>query len=216
MDSNIWDIKNKEKICCFDIDGVLLSDYPNCWIEFLNKQLNTNYTDLNEVKRNVAYDVYRKTKEQYRLSGIKETFYADIYAKSITARLKELGYTIVIMSARPVNNYPTLYQQTINWLNKNNITFDLIYFGEKDKHAKILCQLPHLKFMVEDNSYIANQISHFGYKVFLLKNKYNYQKKYSKNVIPIDSLCQILSYLDDSKDLNIPKSYNNKRKQNEA
>jgi len=50
MLSNLWEIKEKEKICCIDIDGVLLSSYPQCWIDFVNNKLKTYYDDLNQMK----------------------------------------------------------------------------------------------------------------------------------------------------------------------
>lgn len=192
MDNKIWEIKQKEKICCFDLDGVLLSSYPQCWINYVNKELKTNFTDLNEMKATISYDIYRKLKEQYRISGVKETLPADEEAELITKTLKQLGYTIIIMTARPAHKYPTLYTQTINWLRKNNISYNSIIFEEKNKHAKIISEFYNIKFMVEDNSYIANQISKWGYKVFLLKNKYNEKLKLEKSVILIKKLNDIL------------------------
>lgn len=191
MNNNIWEMKQKEKVCCLDIDGVLLSDYPNCWIKFVNDKMNTDFTNLNELKSKVSYDDYRNLKEVYRLSGIKETFKADIYATYVTNRLKALDYTIIIMTARPASKYPTLYTQTINWLKSNKIVYDLIYFGEKDKHAKILSEIPQMKFMVEDNSYIANQVASWGYKVFLISNDYNCNLRLHKNVVRVNSLKEV-------------------------
>ena len=192
MKSNFWELKNKEKICVFDIDGVLLSSYPACWIEFVNSKLKTNFNDLHEMKNTIPYEKYRKLKEEYRVCGIKATFSPDKFASSVTQKLKQLGYSCVIMTARPVDKYPQLYNLTLDWLRNNKIVCDLIYFGEKNKHAKILSELPHAKFIVEDNSYIANQISKWGYTVFLLTNKYNEKQKLEKNVVRIFKLGDIL------------------------
>ena len=43
MDTKIWEIKQAEKICCFDLDGVLLNSYPQCWVDYANKKLKTNF-----------------------------------------------------------------------------------------------------------------------------------------------------------------------------
>lgn len=195
MDNSIWDIKDKEKVCCFDIDGVLMSCYPDCWVNFVNKELDTEHENLNFVKASVPYDIYRTLKEKYRLSGIKESFPADKDAAELTKALKQKGYVIIIVTARPVQKYPCLYQQTMNWLNKNNITYDLVYFGEKNKHVKILTDIHNLKFMVEDNSYIANQVARWGYRVFLLDNIYNRGLTLEPNVIKVYSLKDIMRYL---------------------
>lgn len=194
MDLNIWDIKKAEKVCALDIDGVL-NDYPKCWIDFVNIKTATEFADLNDIKNTLTYDTYRKLKEDYRLSGIKERLKPNENASLLTQELKKLGYTIIIITARPANKYPALYSQTLNWLKNNNICYDSIYFGQQDKHAKILSEAPNIKFMIEDNSYIANMVSRWGYKVFLLTNQYNYNLTLEKNVVRIDNLIEVLKYV---------------------
>ena len=56
-----------------------------------------------------------------------------------------------------------------------------------------MSEFHNIKFMVEDNSYIANQISKWGYKVFLVKNKYNEELPIGENVIRINKLKEILN-----------------------
>ena len=192
MDNKIWEIKEKEKICCFDIDGVLMNCYPNCWVDFINLKLKKSYADLNIAKKTVSYDIYRELKEQYRTSGIKEELPCDLYAGIVTKELKEQGWTIVIMTARPAEKYPTLAKQTYNWLSKNKNSYDYVIFGEKNKHVKILENFPNLKFAVEDNSYIANKIARTGVKVFLLENCYNKDASITDGVKRINSLMEIL------------------------
>lgn len=194
MNLNIWDIKKAEKVCALDIDGVL-NDYPRCWIDFINSRTVNEFTDLNDVKKTLTYDAYREFKEDYRLSGIKERLIPNEYASYLTHELKKLGYVIIIVTARPANKYPTLYSQTLNWLKANNIAYDSIYFGERDKHAKILFEIPNLKFMIEDNSYIANTVAKWGYKVFLLTNQYNYNLEIADNVVRIENLKDVLRYV---------------------
>lgn len=194
MKSNFWDLKNKEKLCIFDIDGVLLSQYPQCWINFVNKKLNKKYDDLHKMKRSISYETYRELKEEYRTCGIKTTFKPEKSAAKTLLELKKRGFTIIIMTARPANIYPTLYNQTLSWLKKNKLVFDFVYFEEKNKHAKILAELPHTKFIVEDNSFNANQIEKWGYRVFLLNNKYNEKIEVGKYVIRIEKLNDILKW----------------------
>ena len=122
MDNKVWELKEKEKICCLDIDGVLMSCYPKCWVDFINAHTGKKFKNLNEAKLSVAYDCYRELKKEYRTSGIKEMLPVNPQASNLTKALKDLGYTIIIMTARPAHKYPTLYTQTINWLKKNGYT----------------------------------------------------------------------------------------------
>jgi len=42
--------------------------------------------------------------------------------------LKKKGYEIIILSARPVKEYPKLWGDTLEWLKKNKIVYDAVFF----------------------------------------------------------------------------------------
>ena len=54
MKINLWEIKKEEKICCFDVDGVL-NYYPQCWIDYVNLTQGTDFDDLNVMKNTLPY-----------------------------------------------------------------------------------------------------------------------------------------------------------------
>jgi uncharacterized HAD superfamily protein len=195
MNSEEYELKQAEKICIFDIDGVLLSCYPQCWVDFVNKNLETDFKNLNALKSGLSYDEYRFQKRMYRLCGIKANLPADEHAALVTQTLKQQGWTIIIVTARPAQDYPCLAEQTKYWLEKNKIVYDFIEFGEKNKRAKVLQDFPHAKFVVEDNSYLANQMAKWGYKVFLVENPYNAGLVLESSIIKIKSLQEILTHV---------------------
>src|SRR3989304_1227605 len=119
-------------------------------------------------------------------------------AKKLCDYLKSVGYKIVIISARPYEKYNRIFPDTLQWLNNNEIKYDAVYF-EKDKHIKILKQLPNLSFVIEDNPEYANQIASQGYKVYLLpniseeKSETRIRESLSdKNIIHVESLNKII------------------------
>ena len=189
--SNIWDVKKAEKVCCFDIDGVLNS-YPDCWMDYVCQKTGVCHTDLNSLKKSLSYEQYRTLKKEYRLSGIKEKLTPTSDASYVTQRLKKLGWTIIIVTARPAQEHPCLSEQTRRWLDNCNIAYSHIEFGQKNKRGKILEDFPNIKFAVEDNSYLANTMASWGYKVFLMHNKYNRGLKLEKKVQRIYKLKDIL------------------------
>lgn len=193
MDNNIWNIKEAEKICSIDLDGVC-NNYPKCWIEFINKELGKDFKTLDEVKNIIAYDVYKKLKEKYRLSGVKENLEVNPDAILLTQELKKLGWTIIIITARPAQKYPNLARQTYNWLDKNKIEYDYVLFGEKEKHVRVIEQFQQLKFLVDDNSFICGQCAKWGYRAFLLNGEQNKGLLVDKGVTRIDSLKEIIGY----------------------
>ena len=182
----------KEKICIFDIDGVL-NNYPDCYVDFVNEQLKENFNSLIEIKDSICYSDYKYIKELYRTSGYKENLPVKLFAKELLQELKIRGYYIIILSSRPVDKYNELIIQTTNWLKKNNLEYDYLMFGE-EKHLDIIQKFGTVEFIVEDNRKFANNIAKHGYKVYLLDNKYN-QGETEESIKRIKSLNEIYEIL---------------------
>lgn len=185
---NKWNLKESERVCGVDIDGVL-NYYPEPWVHYINAQLNTRFDSLLEAKMAVPYQIYKDLKYQYRSCGIKENLEVRAGAKEMLDGLKHLGYTILIITSRPFDEHRTLFSQTVNWFNKNQLPYDGIIFG-KDKYQQIITQVPNLSFMIDDHRYYANLIAKWGYDVFLLDTMYNQGKTESK-VSRIQDLSEI-------------------------
>ena len=199
MQSNKWEVETGKKICYLDIDGVL-NNYPECWLEFIRMKLlpkdsRTEYIlgDLNRAKHNIPYQEYKDLKWEYRESGYKETIPPNPDASRLTSDLRKLGYHIVIITSRPVKEHPSLFKQTINWLQKNKIEFDDLIFDE-DKHIAVLKRYPHLIFGCEDHRYYANLVASWGYDMYLINNRYN-SGEILPNVHRIDRLIEILEWV---------------------
>ena len=186
-------IKEKQtKVCGIDLDGVILK-YPDHWIDYINRNENTNFTNIYEVHKNISNKKYLDLKHEYRKSGKKVDIPLNEGACEFINRLKILGYYIVILTKRPYKQYFRLFADTKNCLDKNNIIYDALIF-DSEKHKLIIKELPQLEFMVEDNRHIANEVGNWGYKVFLLDNIYN-QGDLNENVVRVKSLKEILSYV---------------------
>lgn len=196
MQSNKWELEQDKKICYLDIDGVL-NDYPECWLNFLKQHwsevtlsLPLQIVNLHQAKQEIPFQIYKDLKWAYRESGYKENIEPNPMASTMTWHLRQQGYHIVIITSRPVKTHPSLFKQTINWLQKNDIKFDDLIFDE-DKHISVLKRYPHLNFGVEDHRYYANLVGSWGYKMYLLDSKYN-QGNLHKNVTRIKTLVEIL------------------------
>jgi uncharacterized HAD superfamily protein len=188
---NRWEESLNEKVCAFDIDGVL-NYYPQPWVDFLNQWLDTTFADLTEAKDSIPYSKYRELKFEYRESGYKAKLQVREGAVELTRRLKEKGYTILILTARPFHEHKSLFKQTIDWLNIGDIRYDGIIFG-RDKHIQVLDRAPSTRFIIEDHRYYANLVAKWGYRTFLLDNRYN-RGPLLKNVVRINKLLEVISY----------------------
>lgn len=193
-----WEKGEEKKVCYFDIDGVL-NDYPNTWLKFLRENVERTtldireLNDLNQVKYKMPYQIYKNLKYEYRESGYKKTLEADPSASGVTHKLKKMGYHIVIITSRPLDKHPSLFKQTVYWLDRNNIAYDDLIFSE-NKHIEVLTRYPHLKFGVDDHRYYCNLVASWQYRMFILNNDYN-QGALEDKVTRIDSLVDIFRYV---------------------
>lgn len=165
-------ISKDDKVCAIDLDDTL-AESSNHFVKVYNE--NYNLTNAlftrSHIKESAPTLEYEEYKDYFRSSGEKVNIKIKEGAKELCSKLKENGYKIVIISARPYNKYHRIFPDTLEWLNKNEIVYDAIYF-EKDKHLKILKQIPNLSFIIEDNPVYAKQISEQGYRVFLIGNEH--------------------------------------------
>lgn len=164
-------IDKESKIAALDIDGVL-GDYENWFLKYCKDVHNIQYSSIKELKLNMGLLNYENVKSMYRQSGWKATMPAIDGAAQFTKFLRENGYTIIILTARPYDEYYRIYPDTLSFLKTNNIVFDGIIFN-KEKHLKIIKEFPNLSFMIEDNAKIACEVAELGYKVFYKMNKTN-------------------------------------------
>jgi len=179
-------------VCALDLDGTLV-DYPRCWIDYVNKIKKTNFDDLFDMRNKLDKMEYLELKDRYRKSGIKQHLPMIRGAKRFVDKLSKLGYSIIIITKRPYKRYYRIFADTKISLDSNKIKYDAILFDD-NKHKTIVSEFPGLSFIVEDNRRIANEISRWGYKVFLLNTKYN-QGSIDKNVVRVYNYNEVINNL---------------------
>ena len=161
--------EKKEKWCIIDIDGVL-NDYPQCWLDFIKKEIGEAYPTLGMAKKAISYYTYKELKMKYRTSSYKRSIKPREGAKQFLDSLQKLGYSIAIVTSRDVN---LSYEDTEVWLRKNRLKYNKLVFDNK-KHSKVFEMFPFAHFIVDDNTYLANLFNRFGIRSFLflsLQNK---------------------------------------------
>jgi len=186
-------LKDK-KIIGLDLDGCI-ADYPKSYYNFIFKKTGKRIKDdgTYNIFKNVS-DVLgeeraKQLKREYRESGEKRFIKTINNPDEFTKNLKEKGYKIIILSARPYKEYSRVFADTIEWLKKKNILCDAIIFDE-NKEEKIINKFPNMNFMIEDCAEIALKIANKGYKVYLIDKTYN-QNIQHKNIVRIKTLKDI-------------------------
>lgn len=206
------DFSEADKLIGIDIDGVL-ADYVETFYKYVKRNLKVKIDyNYNEIKSldlykefakifNVDEEKIKELKHKYRMSDEKK--YMDFFEDSdrFIDALKGMGYRIILLSSRPINDYPNMFYNTIYSLNRNKINFDGIYFSE-EKEKEILKRFSNIEFFVEDNYENALKISKLGKKVFLLKRSYNKKNKIPENIIPVEDYGQIIFKIGEKHDNN--------------
>ena len=180
--------KKKSKICALDIDGVIV-DFPTCYINFINKELGTKFNTMFDVNKKLSKKQLMDIKDKYRKSGAKQSVGVLPEAKKLITSLKQMGYSIVLLTKRPYKKYLRIFADTKINLDNNGIKYDAILF-DSEKHKRIVKEFPKLHFIVEDNKNISNEVGAWGVKSFLIDNIYN-QGSLNDNVTRVKALSDI-------------------------
>lgn len=188
---NKWETEANQKICAFDLDGVL-NHYPDTWVEHLNEILGTDFKDLNEAKNTIPYKKYKDLKWAYRESGKKAFLKPRAGAREVLEVLKANGYQILIITSRPFDQHKSLFKQTIDWLQSCGFSYDGLIFSH-EKYLEVLRKAPNLRFLVDDHMYYCNSVAHWGYQAFLVDTIYN-QGELLPGVHRIKTLEEVLRY----------------------
>jgi len=198
-EQTLHNLKPTDKVAAIDLDGVL-ARYPENWIAYLNENLGTQYTlqdvEFTEVPfPEIPRSKYFELKHKFRDEGF-ESLYVEPFedAATFTEALKELGYKIVILSARPYQKYKRIQSDTIMWMKKHGIKYDAFIWDEK-KHLRILSEVPQVEFIVEDDPRVALEVAACGYTCFLRDRPYNRNTTQSPNIIRVRTLSEIIEKL---------------------
>jgi uncharacterized HAD superfamily protein len=117
-----------------------------------------------------------------------------LWSKEKLKELKELGYTLVIITARTEDIF---WDYTKTWINYHfEGLFDDIIFANhfhkdsREKHE--ICNELWISIMIEDNYDYATKLSKAWIKTYLLEKPWNnWQKYYHDNIIKIWSWNEI-------------------------
>lgn len=171
QEKKLKELKSKKdiKLAVLDIDGIICSHS----VEFLR---GTTYNTIYEFK-NDDINLYNEKKYSFRVSGIKRNLPVKPYVYNFLQTLKNKGYLILLLSARPYEKFIRIYADTLYWLENNDIKYDFLFFNKNKEQFIIDNVLPEqVKFCVDDGIDNVNKLSLY-FKTYLLPNYYLYDKR---------------------------------------
>lgn len=186
--------KVKRKSVCLD------RETPVIVVDIDNVIADLSKWDAN-VQEHSNVPVNQKTVKM--LEALKEEFYHDGGFRDLEPvsgavegmkTLKKLGWTLVLISARPYWLYKRIYADTLFWLEKHDVPHDLLVFN-KDKaeaiYEDIFPAAP--KYMLEDRHKHAVEVAKYGIPVLLLDWPYNAEVEDTNMITRVNDWADIVS-----------------------
>ena len=162
-----------------DIDGVLADDDTYrvdhiakfCYEHGLPEMENPN---AYEQKCNWTEEILERYRQEYFFTYIRNAP-ARAYSAEILTKLHQKGHRIIIITGRYQTQENSalgeqMRQYTIQWLEKNHIPYDAIYFTHTPKVQEI--KEAKIDVMIEDNPEVIRECAKIT-KVFCMDNRYN-------------------------------------------
>mgnify|MGYP001572383819 CR=1 FL=1 len=181
------------KCVCVDIDGVLC-DYVATWLRFLQEKniaIKEHVPNTLDLSATLYYpNQYPSLKNEFRESGQKANAIIVDGAKELLQFFNAQQYTIVLVSARPAHQYQRIYADTIEWLKKNQLFFDALFF-EADKRDWVVNNVQNVAFCIEDSPEQVLRLSRLGLFVFVPNREYNKDVS-GENIYRVETLYEII------------------------
>lgn len=162
-----------------DIDGVLIDDdtyrldnmAKYC---YENELPNIDNPYSYEKKCNWTSEIYEDYRKKYFFNYIK-TAPVRAYASEIIKKLHDEGHKIIIITGRYKTQEDSelgnqMRQDTVNWLNSNNIIYDKICYAHFPKNKEVIEN--NIDIMIDDAPGVISEIAKFA-TAFCFDNRYN-------------------------------------------
>lgn len=159
-------LSRRDKVVCIDMDDVICDLSPwRAALEGFRGDAPMNERTLRLVE---SY------KEEFYQNGRFSELKPVAGAREGMRTLRDEGFKIIIITARPQWQYPRLYADTIQWLVRHGIPYDLLVF-DKDKAEAIYQYITPAwpMFFVEDHARNALGLEAIGVDVMLFDCPHN-------------------------------------------
>lgn len=167
-----------------DIDGVL-ANYCDAMSSFLMgrlivtddkkligqiRQLRHNQAYIDHMTLGIPLEGWRRLKHEFRISGAKRTMPMYPDAPAFLNWCRAQGYTIILVTSRPVDEYPNLFTDTMTWLTDNHLQFDYLWWAtDKAQRVEAANVLQWCKFAVDDDDKFVQQFDRKGVRCYWLR-----------------------------------------------
>lgn len=164
-----WIHTLKGPVALIDIDNVL-ADYSWEMVEFLKRKgvvsadrgekILAECDIVTAESLRLDPDRWSALKHEFRVDGWKRRLRVVPMASEFLSWCKTQGLTIVLLTARPIGEYPNIYNDTLSWLRLHNMTFDYIWWADQKTERIPIELIPQIAFAVDDDTrHVTNYVN---------------------------------------------------------
>lgn len=151
-------------------------------------------TYLSSESLQIAPELWMDFKDSFRLEGGLKALPPMPGAKKMLQRFKERGLNIILLTSRPVDQYPHVVADTLSWLNKNNLPYNFVWFA-KNKREEVLKagNRNRILFAVDDDPKFVHQFASLEIETYYFRPNKDWLPHTSAHecIKPISSLEEI-------------------------
>ncbi len=186
-----------DKVVIFDLDNVLadtqtaLANYFERVSFDMGKLQDDIHLDLALSQR---FDEYRTVKNKFEISGGYSSLEPIYPTAELFAALREEGWSIVVYTARPVETFKRIRQDTFEWFLDQGIKPDVLLFGREERiiYAAKLRQQGKMVVLVEDDPGIIKRSSLMNIPTIVPLKEYN--RKFANFNGTWEELLEVIDY----------------------
>lgn len=169
-----------------DIDDTLVNTravQKIYWKEYITKNPKEGYTEeipnaINKFGDKYVEEFWDTYREKLSFSS---TFKEN--AATILHKLKEKGFILCVVTARPDDKYTDLEKRLANWFSGNDIPIDIIYTNVKNKGQ--FCKDKHIDVLIDDGLNHITSAQENNVEAILFNNISNYKGLQADNWIDL-------------------------------
>ncbi len=186
-----------------DLDGVL-ANYVDGFLTFmrghgvpqyvLDTLRDSGWIDKTSFEEWIPEDRYDELRHDFRCRGGFGMLPMLPGARSFMDWLHEQDYYTIILTSRPIHQYPNIYSDTIMWLDQHELHYDFIWWGQdkgnviEDRNVR-----KHIQFAVDDDLKFAVQLAKLGISVYWIHNgKESVPALHAHKIKPCTNLTEML------------------------
>jgi hypothetical protein len=138
--------------------------------------LRKNQMWINSDTVGVSHMEWQKVKHHFRTNGGKRALRPFSDAKAFLEWCRSQGWLIVLITSRPIVEYPNLFSDTLYWLDKTQMPYDHVWWSmEKMERIEEAAVDPQqIVFAVDDSKTFVEQFRKKGVKTYHLDRGMRY------------------------------------------